>query len=128
LCFSISKSLLTVTENEGVLDPAKLAARDARAEKAQKSFGIGKPLVDVTNHTVGATTSAAELQEIRVANKNADWTLIFQVRFSILRNKDSKIPIRFDSTRRSMADMGRALTQPSQMKHFPASLLRLIKI
>ncbi|KAJ7137647.1 kinase-like domain-containing protein [Mycena filopes] len=60
--------------------------RIQRADRAQGMFNAGtKPLVDVTNHKVGPTTSAQELTEIRGATKASRWTIIYQVRV------DSKI-------------------------------------
>lgn len=75
------------TEANGLEDPAKAAARIQRQEKAQKFFGttpVAKPLLDVTNHQVGPSTSHSELSDIRTGHKNANWTLLFTVSSGLL--------------------------------------------
>ncbi|KAJ7030548.1 hypothetical protein C8F04DRAFT_1263844 [Mycena alexandri] len=67
-------------KEKGLIDPDAEARRLARAEHAQTMFGTIKPLVDVTNHSVGPTTSAQELAEIRTTNKPALWTIVYQLR------------------------------------------------
>ncbi|KAJ7658517.1 hypothetical protein B0H17DRAFT_1145548 [Mycena rosella] len=68
------------TEAKGLANEAKEAARRARAAQAQLSFKTGsKPMVDVTNHVVGPSTSMAELQDIWTSNKSACWTLTYKV-------------------------------------------------
>ncbi|KAJ7432083.1 hypothetical protein B0H11DRAFT_1940957 [Mycena galericulata] len=89
-------------EEQGLEDPVKEAARLLRLQKAQTMFGTGKPLVEVTNHPVGPTTSARELSEIRLTNKSALWTLVYQVRV------DKQVDSRF-GTQSYSADADEAL-------------------